>query len=103
MKHTQGEWEQYGNGVFKKDKSDNIAVITLTGDKDETLANAKLIAAAPELLERLKWAYNKIHRIEKLIPLKDSFNLAHPKGLSDYNEFVNGMCAIENVINKVES
>jgi len=59
MTHTQGPWSYIGNGdvVAKSDKycggEKDIASVFLTvNDEDE--ANARLIAAAPELLEALK-------------------------------------------------
>lgn len=71
FKGTKGKWNTEG---VLKGKTDNITVkkegvligvydefgkaIALLGRKDslEVLANAKLIAAAPELLEALQWA-----------------------------------------------
>lgn len=59
MTHTQGPWSYIGNGdvVAKSDKycggEKDIASVFLTvNDEDE--ANARLIAAAPELLEALQ-------------------------------------------------
>lgn len=59
MTHTQGPWSYIGNGdvVAKSEKycggEKDIASVFLTvNDEDE--ANARLIAAAPELLEALK-------------------------------------------------
>lgn len=71
-KHTKGEWKS--NGTFISDESDVIAtcfVNTKTryiGHK-EAEANAKLIAAAPELLEALII-------LEKLYGQRDGF--IHP-------------------------
>jgi hypothetical protein len=60
MKHTQGEWEH----VIEKDGMNNndvikhnnqyIATIHVTGSGKEWNANAKLIAAAPDLLRALE-------------------------------------------------
>jgi len=59
MTHTQGPWSYIGNGdvVAKSEKycggEKDIASVFLTvNDEDE--ANARLIAAAPELLEALQ-------------------------------------------------
>lgn len=59
MTHTPGPWSYIGNGdvVAKSDKycggEKDIASVFLTvNDEDE--ANARLIAAAPDLLEALK-------------------------------------------------
>lgn len=65
MTHTQGPWSYIGNGdvVAKSDKycggEKDIASVFLTvNDEDE--ANARLIAAAPELLEALKEIVSQI-------------------------------------------
>lgn len=59
MKHTQGEWkhtiEKDGmliNDVIKN-KNQYLATIHVTGPEEEWKANAKLIAAAPDLLDAL--------------------------------------------------
>lgn len=63
-KHTKGEWEvtnQYPNGLsslaehieIKSEQWSIAAVFTDGESKEEAEANAKLIAAAPELLEAL--------------------------------------------------
>ena len=49
MKHTKGNWEIYAD--------------YLNNHREETEANAKLIAAAPELLETLK---NIVHMDDDL-------------------------------------
>ena len=64
MKHTSGEWEVRGNGIFPKGSSSNIAVVSkkdftllpngIHGKDEEMGANAKLIAAAPDLLLALQ-------------------------------------------------
>ena len=53
LKHTKGEWEVDGNGIFPKGLSSNIAIVQSRVTNEESEANAKLIAAAPELLEAL--------------------------------------------------
>lgn len=58
--HTQGEWEIDGNSIFPKGLSSNIAIIQERTNEDETIANAKLIAAAPELLEALNNLLNHL-------------------------------------------
>ncbi len=51
--HTLGPWEVYHGGlVVAENKS--VAVAYSIKDEGEMLANARLIAAAPELLEALK-------------------------------------------------
>jgi len=68
MKHTKGEWEWFDNGQYlevrgSESLSPNIAIFTISRqdhhdfdeddicEKLEAIANAKLIAAAPDLLE----------------------------------------------------
>lgn len=83
-KHTKGTWAVQENTVLKDGsyviKSGNtligFASDSDTLSKDETEANAKLIAAAPELLEALKRANatmkllkgtNKLHKDDLLL------------------------------------
>lgn len=73
MKHTQGPWNKFDNGSntigiikYKEDSPYNdgrdSTIICqfkeeglLPSERDEQEANARLIAAAPELLEALEW------------------------------------------------
>lgn len=62
MKHTQGEWINLGYRV-DVDIADGLSGICEMSDwmqKEEMEANAKLIAAAPELLEQLIKVVNAI-------------------------------------------
>ena len=62
-KHTPGPWVVYGNGIFPKGKSSNIATASIMNFElnhdgtqkpcKEMEANANLIAAAPDLLAAL--------------------------------------------------
>ena len=56
-KHTAGPWEvgQYGNSfiVTAKERMYDVAVVRNIGNEDNE-ANARLIAASPELLEALQ-------------------------------------------------
>lgn len=54
MKHTPGPWEADGGDVFSKEGRKYIALTILDVPKKERMANARLIAAAPELLEAAK-------------------------------------------------
>jgi hypothetical protein len=70
MKHTKGPWRvQKGKSVegeYSIESWDgNIATISLMEDEPEGIeeANAHLIAAAPELLEACKLAYEKLDNI----------------------------------------
>lgn len=75
-KHTPRSWST--NGAFVWSTSDKAKIkergedcsIEVFGDTwEEQKANAHLIAAAPELLEVLKWT---LARVEKLAPHKAS-------------------------------
>lgn len=61
-KHTPGLWSNSNNGYIVRDKNnDPIANCHYTEAQslilqEQQLANARLIAAAPEMLEALKWA-----------------------------------------------
>lgn len=56
-KHTPGPWDALSFGVFAQD----VLVASVYGDDpdcrpdDRMWANARLIAAAPELLDALQW------------------------------------------------
>jgi len=52
MKFTPGPWKASRKSVFVSDLRD-MTVATIS-DRGEAIANAKLIAAAPELLEAVK-------------------------------------------------
>ena len=55
MKHTQGEWNCDTNEGCKEIRTSIGSIAQTDGiNEEEDLANAKLIAAAPEMLEALK-------------------------------------------------
>lgn len=58
MKHTKGEWEFIAPAIISKETHEEIALIKAmsmgASRQSESFANAKLIAAAPELLECLQ-------------------------------------------------
>lgn len=63
-KHTKGEWsakqlELSSNWIINSEKS-NICTLNSQHPIEILEANAKLIAAAPELLEALKVCYNSL-------------------------------------------
>ena len=53
-KYTQGKWEARSNHIYAEDTNLHIADICKASDGEWSEANARLIAAAPELLEALK-------------------------------------------------
>jgi hypothetical protein len=69
-KRTPGPWVVYGNRIFPKGKSSNIATASIMNFElnhdgtqrpcKEMEANAKLIAAAPDLLAACKCAIEQI-------------------------------------------
>jgi hypothetical protein len=50
MKHTPGPWEAIGSNVASDDGMVAITKVLWPGDNERDAANARLIAAAPELL-----------------------------------------------------
>lgn len=56
MKHTQGEWNCDTNDGCKEIRTRIGSIAQTDGiNEEEDLANAKLIAAAPDLLEALRF------------------------------------------------
>jgi len=73
-KHTPGPWELCDEGDYGD--FDGLSQVILGDDRrlcavhvsdDETRANARLIAAAPELLKALKWAMRGIPKYAQRI------------------------------------
>ena len=56
MKHTQGPWKtfQQDDQIFIESEDRIEAISTIDGIENEDIANAKLIAAAPDLLKSLE-------------------------------------------------
>ena len=53
MKHTPGPWEARGYSIFEPHKT-AMTIAVATQHEPNVKANARLIAAAPELLEALQ-------------------------------------------------
>ncbi len=73
MKHTQGNWMaskySYDWGVYSnKNQGRDIALVREYGSLEEGEANAKLIAAAPDLLEALIELSDYVIRSTDAIP-----------------------------------
>lgn len=62
-KHTQGPWFHYGKDLIGA-KDAGAPICRLMTANQETEANAKLITAAPDLLETLKMVQEKLPRID---------------------------------------
>lgn len=76
-KFTPGPWEVFGHDVYKKGYATRICKLGNASFVDPTIipANARLIAAAPEMLEGLKLAVEWIEWLEKIAGLRaDSGN-----------------------------
>lgn len=64
-KYTQGEWEQSGCSVYSKGTAKPICLMSGPAEQKERLANARLISAAPELLEACKEMMNLLRLQEE--------------------------------------
>jgi len=80
MKHTKGEWKYFkanGNHIISNENGCIADVYCNESEDEETeLANAKLIAAAPDLLKALmdiKILYMNSHIKEYLSPYKEAW------------------------------
>jgi len=59
--HTPGPWDvqdPLGDGPNKWIYADGLYIAEVDGEREEAEANARLIAAAPELLDRLQEYYD---------------------------------------------
>ena len=72
MNHTAGEWKAKGGKVISllnPHYDITIAQIPVGLSQSERVANAKLISAAPELLEALIWLRDQIPNLKGEISL----------------------------------
>lgn len=68
-KHTPGPWDvnEGDFGIYQLETSDQIAEVFSHHPPAELEANARLIAAAPELLEALKHARSQMLHPDQMI------------------------------------
>lgn len=78
--HTQGQWHvvHHRPNLFKVETNRVVICDTFGGLSDETLANAHLISAAPDLLKALELSLLNIEDIES----NDRLN-EHEKAFAD--------------------
>lgn len=64
INHTPGPWvigrSRRGHDVVMVDTASGTAICDVYGDSDDRPANARLIAAAPDLLEALETLYRAV-------------------------------------------
>jgi hypothetical protein len=62
MKHTPGPWDTKEGQIYPEESGRTLALITYYDrDNKEDVANARLIAAAPELLEACEAVYANLN------------------------------------------
>ena len=67
--HTPGPWRISSIGSYGLTIGDEKQIIgTVHGDNSESIANARLIAAAPDLLEALEYAAELIKTARRYFP-----------------------------------
>ena len=83
MKHTEGTWITKDGQIYPQETGKTLALIPYYDkDNEEQEANAKLLAAAPDLLKALQYAIKFI----KLCPkLKEG---GRPNGLDRWEQLV---------------
>lgn len=81
MKHTIGPWESNGRDVF--DYRNNMIASTGRMGADTNAANAKLIAAAPEMLAALIEAADELDELSRFLRymMKDSTDTEKTLGI----------------------
>jgi len=66
-KHTPGPWRLNRRFCFNVEDQNGRTIARINWDHetyDEAMANARLIAAAPELLDKCEWAQLYIRKLE---------------------------------------
>ena len=96
MSHTKGEWKIFNEMSIESDKGLSIANIywnselchTIMVSKEEGIANVKLIAAAPDMLEALQ---DSLQMLEQTLSYREN------------NDLKAGNIFLESTIEKVKS
>jgi hypothetical protein len=106
MSYTKGEWKSSKVVIAKKDwfevnigNGEKRLAETYGDSSEEAEANAKLIAAAPELLEALKGSYELLTEIYEKIPMRDR-NMLERKAQKLFHRFLEQQVMNERTITK---
>lgn len=91
VSHTPGPWHSLalGTHVRAADHSGIAKLATRNGNADEQAANARLIAAAPDMLEALREAWDQFEQMEKMF--------------RDDLEFMGALSAVRAAVAKAEA
>ena len=98
MKHTSGPWQVISYSVFQADEVGNKQVVhNIKGDsKEERLANASLIAAAPELLEACKDLAHQVAILnQKFLNKNDKYSALQKGVVQSYNKAIKAIAKAE--------
>lgn len=75
MRYTQGEWYAKEGQIYHLETGKTLATIPYYDGTEEQEANAKLISAAPELLEALKDMCELAKRLQNWVSELDKENM----------------------------
>ena len=79
-KHTPGPWQSYSDGSKAFVRNEHSFVASMSADTDRCDADARLIAAAPEMLAALEAVYEHLAKVkapgELHIQIADAINKA---------------------------
>lgn len=91
-KHTTGEWNAKDSEVYSLITGNTIARCDIGGKDETTEANAKLIAAAPELLEALQ---NFVESIDLIVEGQKIGDIPDTEKYSAYSRIQKSMTYIK--------